>query len=278
VSNDNDPHDDGAARFARFIERETRAWLSDLAAAGRLLTRVPPLLRRRIESPDAATGAGPIGRAARAFPLVGALVGLAAGLAFAIIVAIGLPTAVAAIVALAIGALVTGALHEDGLADTADGFGGGSTREQKLAMMHDSRIGAYGVLALVLVLAAKLGALIDLEHIGIVIAGLVCAGASSRAMLPALMHWLLPARPDGLGAAAGQPPASAVYVGLAIAFLLSVILLSWSGIVAFIIGGIGAFGMAQLAKRQVGGHTGDILGATQQVSGLLFLLTIAAIR
>lgn len=278
MAHDDDPDDDRAARFARVVERETRAWLLDVSAAARLLTRVPPVLRRRFGGAEALAAPGPIGRAVRAFPVVGAAIGLAAGLAYAILSAIGLPSAVAAIVALAVGALVTGALHEDGLADTADGFGGGQSREQKLELMRDSRIGAYGVLALLLALGAKLGALIDLEGIGVVLAGLVCAGAASRAMMPPLMRWLEPARPDGLGASAGRPPADAVLTGLGLALVLALILLSWPGLVAFLIAALGALGMAHLARRQIGGQTGDVLGATQQIADLLFLLTLAAIR
>lgn len=277
MAHDDDPHDDRAARFARMIERETRAWLVDVSAASRLLTRVPPILRRRFGRAEGLATPGPIGRAVRAFPVVGAAIGLVAGLAYALLHAIGLPTAVAAIVALAVGALLTGALHEDGLADTADGFGGQS-REQKLALMHDSRIGAYGVLALLLALGAKLGALADLESIGLVLAGFVCSGATSRAMMSPLMRWLEPARPDGLGASAGRPPVYAVLVGLALALVLSLILLSWPGLIAFLIAALGAYGMALLARGQIGGHTGDVLGATQQVADLLFLLTLAAIR
>ncbi len=275
---DQDPIEDRAARFARGVERATRAWLVDLSAASRLLTRMPPLLRRRFGAAEAVAAPGPIGRAVRAFPVVGAGVGLAAGIVYLILHAIGLPAAIAGVVAIAISALLTGALHEDGLADTADGFGGGATRERKLELMHDSRIGAYGVLALLLVLGAKLGTLVDLESIGLVLAGMVCAGASSRALMPPLMRWLEPARPDGLGASAGRPPADAVLTGLALAAVLSLLLLSWSGLVAFLIAALGALGMALLARRQIGGQTGDVLGATQQVAELLFLLSLAAIR
>jgi adenosylcobinamide-GDP ribazoletransferase len=205
-------------------------------------------------------------------------IGLGAGLGYAIMQAVGLPTPIAAIVALGISALLTGALHEDGLADTADGFGSGGARDDKLRIMRDSRIGAYGVLALVLVLGAKLGALTDLDSIGVVMAGLIASAATSRALLPALMRWFEPARSDGLAASAGMPPGNAVFIGLGLAVIISLLLLSWSGLVACIIAAIGAYGMAHLAKRQIGGYTGDVLGATQQVTDLLFLLALAAIR
>lgn len=278
MAHDDDPGSDGAARVARVIERELRGWFKDFFTAAGLLTRLPLVGRARIIDADESEGGGVIGRAARAFPFVGLVIGLIAGLAYALFAAIGLPDVVAGIIALAVGALLTGALHEDGLADTADGFGGGQSREDKLGIMRDSRIGAYGVIALVLVLGAKLGALVDLEHSGLVIASLIAAGAASRALLPALMRWLDPAREDGLGASAGRPPAGAVFIGLGLALLLSLIFLSWTGLVALIIAGIGAFGLALLARRQIGGHTGDVLGATQQVTELLFLLTVAAIR
>ena len=277
MAHDDNPRDDQAARFARRIERETRAWLADCSAAARLLTRLPPILRRRFADADAMAAPGPIGRAVRAFPVVGAGVGLAAGLVYLILHAIGLPAAIAGIVAIAIGALLTGALHEDGLADTADGFGGGDTRERKLELMHDSRIGAYGVLALLLVLGAKLGTLVDLESIGLVLAALICSGAVSRALMPPLMRWLPPARSEGLSASAGQPPGDAVLIGLGLAVVLSLILFNWVGLIACLIAALGAYGMALLARRQIGGHTGDVLGATQQVADLLFLLTIAVI-
>ena len=133
----------------------------------------------------------------------------------AIAAGIGLPDIVAAVLAVGAGALVTGALHEDGLADMADGFGGGNTPERKLAIMRDSRIGAYGVIVLVVVLAAKVGAISDLGSTGLVAAALVAAAAASRAAMPAVMLWLEPARTDGLAVDAGRPPSTHVWTGVA---------------------------------------------------------------
>ncbi len=279
-------------KFERKIFFSARAWWQDLGNALSALTRLP-LLRaaRRMDfspeaneySEDAAPEKSeavirPFGRAVRAFPLVGALLGIAAGLAFAIIAGIGLPDVVAGVVAVALLAFLTGALHEDGLADMVDGFGGGQSVEKKLAIMRDSRIGAYGVIALVLVLAAKVGALADLSDIGVVMSGLICAAATSRATMPAMMRWLPAARSDGLGAGAGIPPAQHVWTGIIIAVVLSVLLLTWSGLVALIIAALAACVVGLLARRQIGGHTGDVLGGTQQISELVFLLALAAIR
>ena len=220
----------------------------------------------------------PVGRAVRVFPVIGALIGLAGGIGFAIADGLGLPALVAALIAVGVTALLTGALHEDGLADVADGFGGGRTREGKLAIMRDSRIGAYGVLALLLVVAIKVGALADLKTAGEGIAALIAAGAASRAAMPALMRWLPAARADGLSAMAGRPSRDHVWTGLAIAVVIAVVLLSWTGIIALLAAGAGALIIAWLARRQIGGQTGDVLGATQQIAELLFLLGLAAVR
>ncbi len=275
-------------RFERRIFFAARAWWQDIGNASRFLTRLPLPRASAPAQPDFLDEAGeeehevsaprPMGRAVRAFPLIGALLGIAAGFAFAIATGLGLPALVAGVIAVAVLALMTGALHEDGLADMADGFGGGQTVEKKLAIMRDSRIGAYGVTALVLLLAAKVGALADLDDIGVVMSGLICAAAVSRAAMPAMMRWLPAARSDGLGVEAGRPAAAHVWTGIAIAVLLSVLLLTWSGLVALIIGALGAMAVGLLARRQIGGHTGDILGGTQQISELVFLLALAAIR
>ena len=252
--------------------RAVRFWRSDLRASLLFLTRVP------LKAARAEGDAPPLGRAVRAFPIVGALIGLVGGIVYGIAAGIGLPDIVAAVLAVGAGALITGALHEDGLADMADGFGGGSTPERKLAIMRDSRIGAYGVIALVVVLAAKVGAISDLGSTGFVIAAMTAAAAASRAAMPAVMLWVEPARSDGLAADAGRPPSTHVWTGLALAAVLAVGLLTWSGLVAFIVAGLGTAAVAWLAERQVGGHTGDVLGGVQQFSEVLFLLTLAAVR
>ena len=282
--------------YNRAVYLGARAWWRDFATALRFLTRLPlpgsPLTQAADEAPESdapesdapesdaleSDAPGRLNRAVRAFALVGALVGLAGGLAYGLASGLGLPDIVAAIIALGVMALVTGALHEDGLADVADGFGGGATVEKKLSIMRDSRIGAYGVIALLLVLGAKIGAITDIGSVGAAIAALICGAATSRAAMPAVMRWSTPARSDGLAAAAGTPDARFVWTGLGIALILCVLFLSWAGIVAMIFGAAGAAAVAWLARRQVGGHTGDVLGAVQQISELLFLLSLAAVR
>ncbi len=275
-------------QFERKAYFAARAWLQDLRKAIVFLTRIPvPGLSDsddvKLNNEDENESEKfpiitPMGRSVRVFPVVGALVGIFGGIVFAFTMVIGLPTLVASVIAIAFMVFVTGALHEDGLADMVDGLGGGKNRKQKLSIMRDSRIGAYGVIALVLVLGAKVGALTELENIGVVICALICASAFSRAVMPAMMRWMPAAQNDGLASNAGKPPADAVWMGFAIAVLFCVCLLTWSGIVALIISSCSAFVVGFLARRQIGGHTGDILGATQQTSELIFLLTLAAIR
>jgi adenosylcobinamide-GDP ribazoletransferase len=247
------------------------SWLADLAAAARLLTRLP--LAAAAPSPEAPLHSHP----ARCYPLVGAAIGLVAGLAYAVAAWLALPAFAAAIVALAAALLITGALHEDGLADVADGFGGGSSRERKLAIMRDSRIGSYGVLALVLVLASRGGAMAAIAEPGAVLAALVAAHALSRGGLAALMWALPPARSDGLAVATGRPAAAdaltAAVLGAVPAFLLLPIEVALTAILATAaLQGV----VALVARRQIGGITGDVLGAAQQLGEAAVLLVACA--
>ena len=124
-------------KFERRIFFSARAWWQDIRSALRFLTRLPlprvpdpaePDFFDEVEEDEQETPARrPLGRAVRAFPLIGALLGIAAGFAFAIATGVGLPALVAGVIAVALLALMTGALHEDGLADMADGFGGGQS-------------------------------------------------------------------------------------------------------------------------------------------------------
>ncbi len=232
-----------------------------------LLTRLPVPVR--LTAPRGA-------RAAWAWPLAGAVVAaLAAGVAAGAL-ALGLPPGVAAGLALAVGVLMTGALHEDGLADTADGLWGGHTRERRLEILRDSRIGTYGVVALVLVIGLRWQALVALAAEPW---DLVAAAVLSRAAM-AGVAWALPhARPDGLSAATGRPPGGAVALGAVVAAGLALGLAGPAALWAGLAAGLAAAGIARVARARIGGQTGDILGASQQlaeVAALLALLAVAA--
>jgi adenosylcobinamide-GDP ribazoletransferase len=210
------------------------------------------------------------------FPVIGAAIGLGGALANALAVWFGLPPLAAAAVALAASILLTGALHEDGLADVADGFGGGETRDDKLAIMRDPRIGSYGALALFLALLARAGAIAGLGDPAQVVAALITAGAASRAAVAAVMTALPQARTDGLAANAGRPHPLRAAAAVLLAALIALLLLGQAALAALLAGALGALAIALLARRQIGGYTGDVLGAVQQLSEIGLLLGMLA--
>jgi len=248
------------------LRREAALFVTAL----QFLTRLPAPALKGFQ-PDWIT------RAARYFPVVGQIVGALSGLAF-----LGAsqlwPPAVAALLALAVGLLATGALHEDGLADAADGLFGGATPERRIEIMKDSRIGAYGVLALVVALGLKAATLASLAPL----AGawtLVAAHGLGRAMAVLTMR-------TTSYAPAGRPtrwtPAETGVRTreLAVALLLS----AWP--LAFLSPAMAAAGVAGAAilaavvtvsaQRRLGGHTGDVLGAVEQAGEMGFLLGVSA--
>ena len=239
----------------------------------------------RLNLPAAPGGAAmaDFGDALRALPVAGAIIGGAGGAALFGARAVGLPALPAAICAIAALIAVTGALHEDGLADVADGFGGGATREKKLEIMRDSRLGSYGAIALVLALMLRVTSLAALTErgLGLAIFALICAGAVSRTagLLPLLLS--APARRDGAGAAMSRPTGDAPGLALILAGAASAPLLfaglSVSQVLsADIAAALAAFAITRLAKRQIGGYTGDVLGAAQQAAEIAVLLALSA--
>ena len=224
-----------------------------------------------------APAAGAVAAAGWAFPLVGAGVGALCTLAFLAAELAGCSAAIAAAIAVAAGIALTGALHEDGLADTVDGFGGGADRDAKLAIMRDSRHGTFGILALVFSIglrAAAVAAIGEPVHVGL---ALVAAHAASRGALPLLMRLLEPARADGLGAAAGRPSQAVAIVAGSLGAAIALALLGpRGGAVALLLAAAALALVAALARRQIGGYTGDVLGFFQQTGEIVMLLAAAA--
>ena len=170
---------------------------------------------------------------------------------------------------------MTGCLHEDGLADTADGFGGVG-RERKLEIMRDSRLGTYGACALLMSLLLRWSALASIADARAVALALVAAHAAARAPLPAFMALVPPARSDGLAAAAGPPPHGAVAAaGLLGALALGLCLGPMAAVVALVLLAAAAVVVARVSVKAIGGHTGDVLGALEQVNEILVLLVAA---
>ncbi len=243
-------------------------WLDDLRLAVAMLTRIP------MPHPD---GASPsyLARAQRVIPLVGAAIGGAIGLFYLAFLATGMPVLAAAALALGAGALLTGAFHEDGLADLADGFGGGRDKAAKLEIMRDSRLGTYGALILLVTFVAKIAALASLPK-SAVLTSLIAVHALSRGPLPALALALPYARDDGLAASSGQVDATIAAIAVAIAVGIALLCLPiLDAVLAALIGSCAVIAIGVLASRQIGGHAGDVLGGAQQVAEVAILLFLA---
>ena len=244
-------------------------WLDDFRTAVAFLTRLP------MPHPDGAMPPNFV-RAHRMFPVVGAMIGAAVGLLCLGLRYAGVPDLAAAALALGGSAILTGALHEDGLADVADGFGGGRNLEAKLEIMRDSRLGTYGAVGLLVSFAAKLSALAAIPDSHVVPA-LIAAHALARGILPAMSMNLPYARKDGLARNAGQPDAAISAMAGGLALVIALLSLSWTNAVfAALAAGLGGFCMAWLAMRQIGGQTGDVLGGAEQVSETAILVLLAA--
>jgi adenosylcobinamide-GDP ribazoletransferase len=220
---------------------------------------------------------GDVARASWAMPVAGAFVGALGAFVYWMAVRLAFPPLVASALAVAAGLLVTGCLHEDGLADTADGLGGPST-ERKLEIMRDSRLGTYGACALVMSILLRWSALASIADAREVALALVAAHAAARAPLPAFMAFVPPARSDGLAAAAGPPPRQAVTAaGVLGALVLAACFGPTAAVVALVLLAVAGVLMARLSVKTIGGHTGDVLGALEQVNEVVVLLVAVAL-
>jgi adenosylcobinamide-GDP ribazoletransferase len=242
-----------------------KRWLSAPAVATMFLTRLP------VRAPQAELAGAVV-----AFPLIGILIGALGGGAFWLAALAGLPVLACALIALVAMAVATGALHEDGLADTADGFAG-KTAEDAIRIMRDSRIGSYGVLALIFSVGLRAAALAAIADPLEVVLAMMAVGAVSRAAMPPVMLALPGASATGLGTAAGKPAVVDAAFGIGLSGLLGLLLLGPVGTFAILLAAfISAFAVAALARRRLGGYTGDILGAVQQAAEIAALLALVA--
>jgi adenosylcobinamide-GDP ribazoletransferase len=241
-----------------------RRFVRDIAESLRFFTRL------RVGEPDLGASLD-IDRIAWAAPVAGVAVGLIGALVLAVATLLGLPLILRAGLTTAALVATTGALHEDGLADVADGFGGGVTRVRKLEIMRDSRVGAYGAIAIALALILRVGALTAALDGGFWRAALslMLVAALSRAAALTPLALLPPARADGAGAAAGRLDSNAFAAAwgsaLVIAVVLGLVALGLAhALLAALMSGAGALLMVLLARRAIGGQTGDVAGAAQQ--------------
>jgi adenosylcobinamide-GDP ribazoletransferase len=254
--------------------------LTDFCICLGFFTRLP--CSRAAKGAEPAILAG-FSRAVRMLPVAGALLGTLAAAVLAAAQVLGLPSLLAA--PLAIGALVvlSGAMHEDGLADYADGFFGGETPERKLEIMQDSRIGVFGAVALLLSLYLRVTALalIADKNLGLACAVLIGAAALSRSLALMPLFRFPPARQTGSGFAAGKPAAGAFAVAIFLAIVFALAPVSAGANLSKTLAGISlaagcAYAMGMIAKRQIGGQTGDVAGAAQQLAEVAYYLALAA--
>lgn len=240
--------------------------LSGLLAAITFLTRLP-VGRRQADSAD-------IGRALAWFPLVGALVGLVGAGTYGVLYP-WLPSLLSAVVAVTLGVVLTGALHEDGLADTFDGLGTGASGAEALTIMRDSRIGTYGVSALVISLLGRIVAVASLTPAGAV-AGLVGAHTLGRLAAVVSMSVTPPARNDGLGRSwMSVGTRGEVWSAVASGAVLALLAVGWLAVVSLGIVALVVLAIRAITIRRIGGVTGDVLGACEQTVEILVLMLVA---
>ncbi|MFT0859490.1 adenosylcobinamide-GDP ribazoletransferase [Ancylobacter sp. G4_0304] len=251
-------------------------FLRHVPAALRFLSRLPvPRLsfEPENEAPDMAK-LGP------ALPVAGALIGLAGALALLVAHLVSLGGFLAATLAFAVLAAITGAFHEDGLADTADALGA-MNRARRLEIMRDSRIGTFGAVALILGFALRIGALEALAELGVMAAAGALVAAQGLARLAGLwiLHALPAARDDGLAFTAGTPgPPGIREAALAGLVLAALFVIPGFGLMALLAGLVLAalvlMAFGRLASAQFGGQTGDIAGAAAVLAEIAFLLGV----
>lgn len=241
---------------------------SDIPASLGVLSRIPVKVNQ-----EAAQSRG--ASAAWAYPIVGAIIGLAAVIAGSISLFLGLPDILISAVLLTTLIMLSGAMHEDGLADTFDGLWGGFTRERRLEIMKDSHIGAYGVLALSVSVLTRFGLILALVQHGHIWA-LIAVGALSRVPMVLLIARLPPARDFGLSHSVGQPRIETALIAALIGLAIGFVLIGGSMLHGVVLASLAVGALAYVALKKIDGQTGDILGASQQLSEIAFLAACVA--
>lgn len=255
------------------------ASLADIAGCIRFFSRLPV---PSIGPDDHPSHMPAFEGAAWALPIAGLVIVAPALVVVLALHGAGAPATLAALLFVGVLVLCTGGLHEDGLADMADGFGGGMARDRKLAIMKDSRIGAYGVLALIVIVGLKISAIAHLfansTLVGFALQIILATMLSRFAML-FLWHALPNARADGLSVVAGRPKRRAVEIAgglVSIAVILTAGTLDFRSIAGLTAAAILATALVgSMAMRHIGGQTGDILGAGQQIAEAAILTALA---
>ena len=241
--------------------------LSDIATSASVLTRLP-MKAHWVDPARLATSAW-------AYPLIGALIGLVAGCFLTIFLWLGISSGVSAGCAIGVMILITGGLHEDGIADCADGLGGGTNKVHALEIMKDSRLGAYGALILMLFLIIRWTALNDLSVLQpIAVLGVV--GAVSRLPMVLVMTGMDNARDDGFSKHVGRPQTTQAMVAVGLTLLISIIFLGFLGLLFLPLVVLSCLPIVYIASKKIGGQTGDVLGGIQQCAEVAALGLLTA--
>tara|TARA_R110002153_G_scaffold17671_8_gene61588 strand:+ start:3811 stop:4698 length:888 start_codon:yes stop_codon:yes gene_type:complete len=263
---------------ARRLRTNMNNLIVDTARSVAFLSRIPVADRYFAGHEDQ-----PMAHCVRAYGFAGAIIALPSALLLFCLLMLGLDALLAAALAVVLQLLLTGALHEDGLADCADGFGGGRDRQRVLDIMKDSTIGAYGGIALIMALLLRvlaLGTIAASTHAVVVALALLSAAILSRGVM--VWHWtsLPAAKSGGVAAAAGQPAREAMVFAVGASLVLAIVLAlpvaGWAGIVSLLILTAGAGILwTRRCRARIEGHTGDTIGACQQVCEIAALLGLA---
>jgi len=233
-------------------------------AALAFLTRLPV---------DASFNARDTGRATAFFPLVGAVIGFSQAAILAVLTPL-LPPLLAALCVVVFTLLLTGAIHLDGLADMADGFGGGRSREDVLRIMKDPAVGSFGAIAIVLLFFCKGAAISVLAERRIATTYLVLASTLSRLMMVALSQFLPYARSDGLGLSVREHSHRIdLFIATATALAITGMLARTSAVVPWIVAVTITMTVGRLCYKRLRGFTGDTLGANAELIEAAILLT-----
>jgi adenosylcobinamide-GDP ribazoletransferase len=221
---------------------------------------------------------GALAESAWAFPLIGLAIGVAGTIVYDIAALLGVPPLVSGLLAIGATAIISGGLHEDGLAHTAEGLSGGHSAEERLETLRAGHLGVYGILAIVLSVGLRGAALAalgnDLGMLGVV-AGLVAAHTLARGLLPPALLWGRKAAQDGLDA--GTPSLVNVGISVGIGFLVAILAMGFKpALVALILAGLAMAAVLFAAQARAGGYTGEVLGAMEQAGEIVILLVAAA--
>lgn len=214
-----------------------------------------------------------LAQSAAAFPIAGAMIGTLDGAFYLAMLGLGLPNNIAACLTIIFHLILTGGLHEDGLADSADGLASGRNHEQKLAIMRDSQIGSYGVLALISIISLRANIIASFTGNFSTILIFIATAACSRAFLAIFMRNIPYARSDGLVSMAGKPNTKqtiiTIFIGSCSLFITGKI---FAALIAIFSLAIIYIIIKHITIKNFGGITGDILGAVQQISEVALLL------